>query len=137
MRVVRLLTVSILFLVSCKGDEFYASIDRRCPVNNACFDAVHLVASGGDWRCHGHSPGFYREVHQFEILLPSAPSPHVQTHYDFALVRLKVDSPLEELAVVIPLTNGQVKVNQRLKTLIVNFETPQGAFWANGTYPIR
>lgn len=131
----RWLALSLFLLVSCKGDEHYAKVEKNCPVNRPCFDTVNLVASGGDWRCNGHGGGFYRELHSFELLLPGTPTS--RQRYEFAQVRLKVDSPFKERAVVIPLTSGYMEIDQLKGTVVVNFEASQGTFWANGTYPIR
>jgi hypothetical protein len=132
---IRWLAVSLIFLMSCKSDEFYATVEKNCPSNGPCFSAISLIASGGDWRCNGHGGGFYRELYSFEILLPETPTS--QNHYEFSQIRLKVDSPFKERAVVIPLTSGHLDVDQTLGTVVVDFGTSQGAFWANGTYPIK
>jgi hypothetical protein len=132
---VRWLAVSLILLVSCKSDEFYATVERNCPANKPCFDAIGLIASGGNWRCNGHGGGFYREVHSFEILLPETPpSPK---RYEFTQIRLRVDSPFNERAIVIPLTSGHLELDQLQGTVVVDFGTSESAFWANGTYPIR
>ena len=131
----RWLATSVVLLLSCKGDEFYAKVEKNCPTNRPCFDAISLVASGGEWRCNGHGGGFYREVHSFEILLPGTPTS--RTRYEFTQLRLRVDSPFKERAVAIPLTSGDIEVDQLKRTVVINFGTSRGAFWANGTYPIR
>ena len=131
----RWLAISVVLLVSCEGDQYYAKVEKNCPANKPCFDAISLVASGGDWRCNGHGGGFYRELHSFEILLPGTPPS--RKHYEFTQVRLRVDSPFKERALVIPLTSGDMEVDQINGTVVIDFGTSQGAFWANGTYPIR
>jgi hypothetical protein len=131
----RWLALSLSLLVGCKSDEHYATIQKNCPSNDPCFDIIFLIASGGKWRWNGHGGGFYREINTFEIRLPGS-SPSLE-HYEFTRVHLKVDSPFEERVVMLPLINGYVDVDRHGETVVVNFGTSQGAFWANGTYPIR
>jgi hypothetical protein len=93
-----------------------------------------LYAPTGSWGVGGHSLSIYRETGTISITLPSAPGA-IRQRYDAKELVVSDTSPFPAKPVAV--TAGYVEINTGEHRAVVAVTTPDGEFWANGSYPLR
>ncbi len=93
-----------------------------------------LQAPTGCWGAGGHSVSVYRETGTVTITLPGVPGAG-QQRYSAQELKIMDTSPYP--AKPIAITSGYVEIDASGRRVEGVVSTPEGGFWANGSYPLR
>lgn len=111
----------------------YATLECNCRADSVPAHRVSLKAPTGKWAVSGHGGGLYGEVAWLSIRLPEKPV--APARYDASQVVVVNEGAYP--SVTMSVTGGEVQIDPLQKKVTLSLQTPDGAFWANGVYPLR
>ena len=133
MKNVRTVLAALLPLfVGCVAGHRYAYTECVCPPGQLPRHEVSFSAPTKTWRVSGHGLYLYREIRNYAILLPEQPAPYVV----YAAAEVSLFDTSRETRELVALTGGTVELDSQRHALTLSFQTSEGSFWANGSYPL-
>jgi len=122
--------VALLGIAGCVHvPERFSMLER-----SGASSTLMLHAPTGSWGAGGHSLSIYRETGTISIRLPTAPR-GVRQRYEAQELVVSDTSPYPAKPVAV--TVGYVEIDTGEHRAVVAISTPDGEFWANGSYPLR
>ena len=108
-----------------------AYVQCVCPLGQTESYVVSLTVPTGKWRISGHGLGLYNELRMFSVHLPERPTGNAT----FPAMQITLFETSGSSPIPVAISGGLIEISSEEREVRISFETPEGAFWANGRYP--
>jgi hypothetical protein len=128
-----LLTIAALAGCGISPGRRDAYVQCVCPRGEPPSYVVSLTTPTDKWRISGHGLGLYKELRMYSVRLPERPARNAK----FLANQITVFETSSGSDVPVAISGGHIEFSAEEKALRISLETPEGAFWANGRYPVN